>query len=103
MADAGFITNIAVCGPNPPFPGFSIVQPVKTASLQQGFCPSGQYYQLGPAYVLYPSAKNQIDQMLSPFDYALAAQFWGVAFTSVLALHLTSHCIGLVLNLLKRG
>lgn len=103
MADAGFVARIAVCGPNPAYPGFTISQPVKTTALQQGFCPSGQYYQLGNAYVLHPSAKDQIDQMLAPFDYALAAQFWGVAFTSVLSLHLISHCIGLVLNLLKRG
>lgn len=36
-------------------------------------------------------------------DYALAAQYWGVAFTSVFTLWLFSKCIGLIINMVRRA
>lgn len=36
-------------------------------------------------------------------DYALVAQYWSVAFTSVITLWLFSKCIGLIINMVRRA
>lgn len=89
---------ITACGPNPPYPGFSIVNQAAA-----GTCGSGTYQQIGQAYVLYPSSKAAIEAVTQPFDYAMGTQFWALGFTTVLGLHVASHMIGVVLNFLKRA
>lgn len=41
------------------------------------------------------SAKN--------IDYSIAAQYWGLAFTSIIFLYLFSHCIGLILKFVRNS
>lgn len=36
-------------------------------------------------------------------DYSIAAQYWGVAFTSIILLYLFSHCIGLILKFVRNS
>lgn len=36
-------------------------------------------------------------------DYSIAAQYWGVAFTSIIFLYLFSHCIGLILKFVRNS
>ncbi|MDX7990798.1 hypothetical protein [Xenorhabdus littoralis] len=40
---------------------------------------------------------------LSSLDYSVAAQFWGVAFTSVIGLWLFSKGIGLIINMVRNA
>lgn len=54
------------------------------------------------AYILDPAAAAYLDPLGDPFDYTMAAGFWGLAFTSVLALYLVSHAVGTILNIVKR-
>ncbi len=46
------------------------------------------------------SSELPYQQLPSAEDIALV---WGTAFTSVIVLYLVSHCIGLVLNMIKRA
>ena len=42
-------------------------------------------------------------QQLSDIDYSLFAQYWVVAFTSVVALYLFAHCISLIIKLIRNA
>ncbi|ACR27563.1 Hypothetical protein bglu_1g03630 [Burkholderia glumae BGR1] len=55
------------------------------------------------AYVLVPSSASYIDAVAQPFDYAQAAGFWGVAFTTVITLWLVSHGAGAIVNFVRRA
>ncbi|MGS1041440.1 hypothetical protein [Burkholderia glumae] len=55
------------------------------------------------AYVLDPSSASYIDAIAQPFDYAQAAGFWGLAFTTVITLWLVSHGAGVIVNFVRRA
>ncbi|WP_241482172.1 hypothetical protein [Caballeronia grimmiae] len=78
----------------------------QSSGIDQQVCPAagGQYFHLQSqqAYVLAPESAGYIDSIAQPFDYTLAAGFWGVAFTTVVALWLVSYSAGAVINLVKR-
>lgn len=40
---------------------------------------------------------------MADFDYALAAQFWGLAFGSVVSFYLLAHGVGLVLRFIRES
>ena len=42
-------------------------------------------------------------QQISDIDYSLFSQYWGVAFTSVVALYLFSHCISLIIKFIRNA
>ncbi|MCE3261581.1 MAG: hypothetical protein K0R43_660 [Pseudoduganella sp.] len=52
-------------------------------------------------YIIDPTQAANVDAQNEPFDYAVAAQFWGMAFTFVVALHLVSKSAGIVLQRIK--
>ncbi|MFM0301443.1 hypothetical protein PQQ99_15080 [Paraburkholderia sediminicola] len=55
------------------------------------------------AYVLSPDSAGYIDSIVRPFDYAQAAGFWGVAFTTIVTLWLVARSAGAVIGVLRRG
>lgn len=55
------------------------------------------------AYVIDPASASFIDQLTTPFDYALGSAFWAFGFTGVMILYFSSHVIGLVLKKIKNG
>nr|WP_240493548.1 hypothetical protein [Pandoraea sp. ISTKB] len=88
-----------------------ICSPVASTSQANGIdvqiCPpvGGQYFHLETqqAYLLAPSSAQYIDSIAQPFDYASAAGFWGVAFTTVISLWLTAKGAGAVVNFVRRA
>ncbi|WP_232454683.1 hypothetical protein, partial [Burkholderia ubonensis] len=70
-------------------------------------CPSagGQSFrvQQQQAYVLSPDSAGYINSIVQPFDYTVAAGFWGVAFTTIVGLWLVSHGAGAIVNFLRRA
>lgn len=55
------------------------------------------------AYVIDPASASYIDQLTTPFDYALGSAFWAFGFTGVMILYFSSHVIGLVLKKVRNG
>jgi len=68
-----------------------------------GFVPCADGYapQVIDAYLLAPDQASLIESTLVPFDYGVAGGLWTLAFTSIVALFLVTHCGGLILNLIK--
>jgi hypothetical protein len=79
----------------------------QTNSIDQQICPpyNGQSFHLQTqqAYVLSPDSAGYIDSIAQPFDYSVAAGFWGVAFTTIISLWLVSHGAGAIVNFLRRA
>lgn len=96
---AGSTQIVLVC-----VPVLSGEQPSNT---DQQLCPpvNGQAFRLQQqqAYVLSPDSAGYIDSIAQPFDYAVAAGFWGVAFTTIISLWLVSHGAGAIVNFLRRA
>lgn len=55
------------------------------------------------AYVIDPLSASYIDQLSTPFDYALGSAFWAFGFSGVMILYFSSHVIGLVLKKVRNG
>ena len=82
----GSIQTILVCMP---------------AAFSQAPCPSGMAVATTQAYMIDPSQASNIEAQNEPFDYALAGEIWGMAFTFVLGLYLVSKSAGVILNRIK--
>jgi hypothetical protein len=95
---AGALQNILVCSPTS-----TTEQPTV---VDQQVCPpiGGQSFHLQQqqAYVLAPESAGYIDSIAQPFDYDMAAGFWGLAFTTVLILWFVAFGAGSVINLVRR-
>ena len=95
----GSLESILVCVP--------ATMPDQLTALDQQLCPptGGQSLRLQQqtAYVLSPGSAGYIDSIAQPFDYAAAAGFWGVAFTTIISLWLVSHGAGAIVNFLRRA
>lgn len=78
-----------------------------TTPIDQQICPpvGGQYFHLQTlsAYVLSPDSAGFLDSIAQPFDYSIAAGFWGVAFTTVVGLWLVARSAGAVISVVRRG
>lgn len=72
------------------------------SSVTQSPCPSGQSVTTIQSYVIDPSQASNIEAQNEPFDYALAAQIWGMAFAFVVGLYLVSKASGVVLNRIRK-
>lgn len=96
---AGSIQSILVCIPLSPGD--------QSSEIDQQLCPSagGQPFrvQQQQAYVLSPDSAGYINSIAQPFDYTVAAGFWGVAFTTIVGLWLVSHGAGAIVNFLRRA
>ncbi|MFM0230815.1 hypothetical protein [Paraburkholderia sediminicola] len=96
---AGTLANVVVCAP--------VSSADQTSGIDQQVCaPSGGTYfhlQQQQAYVLAPESAGYIDSIAQPFDYSVAAGFWGLAFTTIISLWLVSHGAGAVVNFLRRA
>jgi hypothetical protein len=94
----GAVENVLVC--------VAVMSADQTTGVDQQVCPpvNGQYFNLQSqkAYVLAPESAGYIDSIAQPFDYATAASFWGVAFTTVIALWLVAFGAGSVINIVRR-
>lgn len=71
------------------------------ASVAQSPCPAGMALVTMKGYVLDPAYASSIEAKNEPFDYAVASQIWGMAFTFVVALYLVSKSVGVILNRIK--
>lgn len=82
----GSVQTIFVCAPSP---------------FAQAPCPAGMAITTIQGYVIDPSQASNIEAQNEPFDYAVAAQIWGMAFTFVVGLYLVSKSAGVILNRIK--
>lgn len=55
------------------------------------------------AFVVDPSEQPYLDAISAPFDYTLAGEIWGFAFTTVLSLYLVARSSGAILEFIRRG
>ena len=85
---SGSVQTILVCVPS---------------AFGQAPCPSGMAVSSMQAYVVDPSEQSYLDALSAPFDYTLAGELWGFAFTTVLALYLVARSAGTVLNFIRKG
>jgi len=97
--NAGVVASVLICAP---------VESIdQTSAVDQQICPvlGGQNFHLQSqlAYVLAPNSAGYIDSIAQPFDYATAAGFWGLAFTTIISLWLVSHGAGAIVNFLRRA
>lgn len=82
----GSVQTIVVCAPS---------------AFAQAPCPSGTAVSTIQGYIIDPAQASNIEAQNEPFDYALAAQIWGMAFTFVVGLYLVSKSAGIILNRIK--
>ena len=82
----GSVQTIVICAPS---------------AFAQAPCPAGMAVTTVQGYLIDPSQASNIEAQNGPFDYALAAQFWGMAFTFVVGLYLVSKSAGVILNRIK--
>lgn len=82
----GTVQTVVVCAPS---------------AFAQAPCPAGMAVTTVQGYVIDSSQALSIEAQNAPFDYAVAAQIWGMAFTFVVALYLVSKAAGIVLNRIK--
>lgn len=96
---AGVLRSILVCVP--------VTSAQQSSLVDQQICqPSGRTYfhlQQQQAYVISPENAGYLDAIAQPFDYAQAAGFWGIAFTTVLTLWIVARSAGTVISILRRG
>lgn len=67
------------------------------SQISQAPCPSGMAPNTIVGYVIDPTKASSIDAQNAEFDYAVAAQIWGLAFTFVVGLYLVSKSAGMIL------
>ena len=72
-----------------------------TAPISQAPCPAGMAPAVMQGYIFDPAYAASIEAQNEPFDYAVAGQIWGMAFTFVVALYLVSKSAGVILNRIK--
>ncbi|MGQ7936991.1 hypothetical protein [Paraburkholderia sp. D1E] len=79
----------------------------QSGASDQVLCPpnGSQYFHVQPiqAYLLDPTVASSVEATLAPFDYGQAAGFWGLAFTSVVALYFVCRGIGAVVEFVRRA
>jgi hypothetical protein len=96
---AGSLQNILVCMP--------VGSADQASAVDQQVCrpSSGQHFRLQAyqAYVISPASAGYLDSVTQPFDYAQAAGFWGLAFTTVIGLWLVSVGAGAIVNFVRRA
>lgn len=71
------------------------------SQVEQAPCPAGMGLATVQGYIIDPSQAASIDAQNEPFDYAVAASIWGMAFTFVVGLYLVSKASGVILNRIK--
>lgn len=71
------------------------------SQMPQAPCPSGMAPATMLGYVINPAQGPSIEAQNAPFDYAVAAQIWGMAFTFIVALYLVSKSAGAILSAIK--
>ena len=64
-------------------------------------CPSGSAPATMSGYVISPSQAVSFEAQNAPFDYAIASQIWGMAFTFVVTLYLVSRSAGAIVSAIK--
>jgi hypothetical protein len=72
------------------------------SQVEQAPCPSGMGLTTVQGYVIDPAQAASIDAQNAPFDYALAAGFWAMAFTFVVALHLVTKSAGVIVERIRK-
>jgi hypothetical protein len=87
-AVVGSVQTIIVCVPS---------------AFAQAPCPAGQAISTMSAYVLDPAQSAVYAASVAPFDYVAGAEFWSLAFGSIMFMYFTAHGIGLVLKMVKKG
>lgn len=95
---AGTVQNILLCMP---------VTSDQSSAVDQQVCPpsGNQYFHLQSqsAYVLSPASGVYLDGLTEPFDYAAAAGFFALAFTTVVAVWMVSATAGSLLDFIRRA
>ena len=82
----GSVQTIVVCAPS---------------AFAQAPCPAGMAVTTMQGYVIDPAQASNIEAQNEPFDYVVAGQIWGLAFTFVVGLYLVSKSAGVILNRIK--
>jgi hypothetical protein len=82
----GTIQTVVVCTPS---------------AIAQAPCPAGMAVTTIQGYIIDPAQTSNVEAQNAPFDYALAAGFWSMAFTFVVGLYLVSKSAGVILNRIK--
>jgi hypothetical protein len=82
----GSVQTIVVCAPS---------------AFAQAPCPAGMAVTTMQGYVIDPAQASNIEAQNEPFDYVVAGQIWGLAFTFVVSLYLVSKSAGVILNRIK--
>lgn len=93
----GTVQNVLVCVP---------VASDQATALDQQVCPvaGAQYFhvQAYQGYVVDPASAGFFDGLAAPFDYAAAAGFFALAFTTVVGVWMVSASAGAILDFIRR-
>lgn len=93
---AGSVQYALECIPRVPASGTSLAPCVNVGTV--GYRPVQVQ-----SYVIDSASASYIDQLTTPFDYALGSAFWAFGFSGVMILYFSSHVIGLVLKKVRNG
>lgn len=95
---AGIVQNVLLCVP---------VTSDQASTVDQQVCPpsGNQYFHLQSqqAYVLSPASAGYLEGLTEPFDYAAAAGFFALAFTTIVAVWMVSATAGSLLDFIRRA
>lgn len=72
-----------------------------SSQIQQAPCPTGTAPVPMQIYVIDPSQAASIEAQNEPFDFAVASQIWGMAFSFVVGIFLVSKSAGIILKKIK--
>jgi hypothetical protein len=72
------------------------------AQVEQAPCPSGMGLATVQGYIIDPAQAASVEAQNAPFDYSVAAGFWGMAFTFVVGLHLFSKSAGVIVERIRK-
>lgn len=92
----GSVQYVVECIPRVPASGNSLAPCVNVGAV--GYRPIQVQ-----SYVIDPLSASYLDQLSTPFDYALGSAFWAFGFSGVMILYFSSHVIGLVLKKVRNG
>ena len=86
-SQVGTVQTLVVCVPS---------------QVEQAPCPSGMGLTTVQGYIIDPAQASSIDAQNAPFDYAVAAGFWAMAFTFVVGLHLVTKSAGVIVERIRK-
>lgn len=86
-SQVGTVQTLVVCVPS---------------QFQQVPCPSGMALATVQGYIIDSAQAASIDAQNAPFDYAVAAGFWAIAFTFVVGLYLVTKSAGVILERVRK-